>query len=58
MTTYDDETLELAAQLLERLGGNTIYQKAWRAGAKRIRDLKKLTDDGKKLTDNRSQICS
>lgn len=58
MTRYDDETLEAAAQLLEHLGGNTIYEKAWRAGAKRIRDLKKLTRDDKKLTDNREQICS
>lgn len=58
MTRYDDETLEAAAQLLERLAGNSIYEKAWRTGAKRIRDMKKLTSEREKLTDEREQIVS
>ncbi len=53
---YDDETLEAAAQLLERLAGNSVYEKAWRSGAKRIRRLKELTSDRAKLTDKREQI--
>jgi hypothetical protein len=58
MTRYDDDTLEAAAQLLERLAGNSVYEKAWRSGAKRIRLLKKLTSDGAKLTDKREQIIA
>jgi hypothetical protein len=56
MSSYDDETLEAAAQLLERTAGNSIYEKAWRAGAKKIRSLKKLTCDDEKLTDKPAQI--
>lgn len=52
---YDDETLEAAAQMLERLGGNHIYQFAWRRGAQRIRALK--SDVGcKVLNDSDKQI--
>lgn len=58
MTRYDDETLEAAAEMLEKLAGNSIYQKAWKAGAKRIRSLKKLTCEHEKLTDKPEQICS
>jgi hypothetical protein len=58
MTRYDDKTLEAAAQLLERLAGNSVYEKAWRAGARRIRDLKKLTGCDEKLTDRTEQISS
>ena len=54
---YDDETLEAAAQLLDRMAGNSIYQFAWRAGAKRIRGLK---SDAKRkvLNDTREQLVS
>lgn len=55
---FDNETLEAAAQLLERLGGNDVYMRAWKAGAKRIRGLKKLTSGDEKLTDNPEQITS
>lgn len=60
MTRYDDETLEAAAQLLEQLAGNSLYRSAWRAGAKRIRDLKcvKDEDERKVLNDEREQISS
>lgn len=58
MSRYDDDTLEAAAELLERLGGNSLYEKAWRAGAKKIRSLKKLTCESEKLTDERVQIRS
>lgn len=58
MTRYDDETLEAAAEMLEKLAGNSVYEKAWKAGAKRIRSLKKLTCEDEKLTDNAEQICS
>jgi hypothetical protein len=54
--SYDNETLEAAAVLLERLSGNSIYEKAWRTGARRIRALKKLTAEDEKLTDSASQI--
>lgn len=57
MTRYDDETLEAAAQLLERLAGNSLYQSAWRAGAKRIRNLKNA-DEPKVLNDEREQISA
>lgn len=54
---YDDDTLEAAAQLLDRMAGNSIYQFAWRAGAKRIRSLK---SDAKRkvLNDTREQLVS
>jgi hypothetical protein len=58
MTTFDDETLEAAAQLLERTAGNSIYRAAWRAGAKKIRALKNLKDDSEILKDSSEQICS
>lgn len=57
MTRYDDDTLEAAAQLLERLAGNSLYQSAWRAGAKRIRNLKNA-GDAKVLNDEREQISA
>jgi hypothetical protein len=55
--TYDNDTLEAAAQLLERLAGNSLYQSAWRAGAKRIRNLKNA-DEAKVLNDEREQISA
>lgn len=55
---YDDETLEAAAELLERLGGNYMYEKAWKAGAKKIRALKKLTSEPQKLTDSREELVA
>lgn len=58
MTRFDDATLEAAAELLERMAGNTIYQAAWRAGAKRIRGLKVLKSGGEVLKDNQEQITS
>lgn len=58
MTRFDDDTLEAAAQLLERTAGNPIYQAAWRAGAKRIRALKNLKDSAEILKDDAHQISS
>lgn len=56
--TYDDDTLEAAAQLLERLAGNSLYQSAWRAGAKRIRDLKVLKSGQQVLKDASAKISN
>lgn len=56
MTTFDDDTLEAAAQLLERLAGNHVYKFAWRAGAKRIRALKNLKSNVEILNDASEQI--
>ena len=56
MTRFDDATLEAAAELLERLAGNTIYQAAWKSGAKHIRALKVLKDNEELLKDNAPQI--
>lgn len=58
MTRFDDDTLEAAAQLLEKLAGNKVYESAWRAGAKKIRALKILKTDGQKLNDSLDQISS
>jgi hypothetical protein len=58
MTRFDDTTLDAAAELLERMAGNTIYQAAWRAGAKRIRALKVLKDNGEVLKDSGNQITT
>jgi hypothetical protein len=58
MTRFDDDTLDAAAELLERMAGNTIYQAAWRAGAKRIRALKVLKDKAEVLKDKEEQITS
>ena len=56
MSRFDEETLEAAAEMLERLAGNTVYQAAWRAGAKRIRALKKLKAEDEVLKDTRKEI--
>jgi hypothetical protein len=58
MTRFDDDTLEAAAQLLERTAGNRLYEAAWRAGAKRIRALKNLKSGAEVLNDNPEQISS
>lgn len=58
MTRFDDATLEAAAQLLERMAGNHVYQFAWRAGAKRIREMKNLKDSAVILNDTPEQISS
>lgn len=58
MTRFDDATLEAAALLLETTAGNTIYQAAWRSGAKKIRALKNLKDDSEILKDSPEQISS
>jgi hypothetical protein len=58
MTKFDDDTLEVAAQLLERSAGNTLYEAAWRAGAKKIRALKNSADGMKILKDVRQQISN
>jgi hypothetical protein len=58
MTKFDDDTLEVAAQLLERSAGNTLYEAAWRAGAKKIRALKNSADGMKILKDDRQQISN
>lgn len=58
MTKFDDETLEAAAQLLERSAGNALYEAAWRAGAKKIRALKNSADDVQNLKDGRDQISN
>jgi hypothetical protein len=46
----DAETLEAAAQMLEHTAGNTLYQAAWRAAAKKIRRMKILNDDGQQIS--------
>jgi hypothetical protein len=51
---FDDDTLEAAAQLLERHSGNELYMKAWKTGAKLIRGLKA----DQKLNDKSEQISS
>lgn len=56
--SFDDETLEAAAQLLERTAGNSLYQAAWRAGAKKIRALKNSADGAQILKDERAQISN
>lgn len=58
MTRFDDATLDAAAELLEAMAGNTIYQAAWRAGAKRIRALKVLKGGDQVLKDTEEQISS
>jgi len=58
MTKFDDDTLEAAAQLLERSAGNTLYEAAWRAGAKKIRALKNSKDSSQILKDGRGQISN
>jgi hypothetical protein len=58
MTKFDDDTLEAAAQLLETTAGNTLYQSAWRAAAKKIRALKNLKDGDLILKDERAQISN
>jgi len=58
MMAFDDETLEAAAQMLERLAGNSLYRSAWRAGAKRIRSLKNLKPKNEVLNDGAEQISS
>lgn len=58
MNGFDDQTLEAAAQLLERAAGNTLYQAAWRAGAKKIRALKNSKDSAQILKDERAQISN
>jgi len=52
------EALEEAARRLESRSGNEIYQKAWRAGARVVRQLahEKLTGALQKLTDDAEQI--
>jgi uncharacterized protein with NAD-binding domain and iron-sulfur cluster len=58
MSEFDDATLEAAAQLLERAAGNTLYEAAWRAGAKKIRALKKSKDSPQILKDGSHQISN
>jgi hypothetical protein len=58
MTKFDDDTLEAAAQLLERSAGNTLYEAAWRAGAKKIRALKNSKESVSILKDGRAQISN
>jgi len=58
MSRFDDDTLEAAAQLLERSAGNTLYEAAWRAGAKKIRALKKPKDNEQILKDGGQQISN
>lgn len=52
----DDQTLEAVALKLETLAGNAVYEKAWRAAAKVVRSMKKLTCEPQKLTDKSEQI--
>jgi uncharacterized protein with NAD-binding domain and iron-sulfur cluster len=58
MTKFDDDTLEAAAELLERSAGNTLYEAAWRAGAKKIRALKNSKESVSILKDGRAQISN
>lgn len=41
----DNETLEMAAQILEAHATNDMYRKAFRSGAKLLRSKKKLPDN-------------
>jgi len=54
------DALEEAAKRLESRSGNEIYQKAWRAAARVVRQLahEKLTDNFQELTDKHKQISS
>lgn len=58
MSELDPLTLEFVARRLERQAGNAIYMKAWRAAAKVVRSMNKLTGDDAKLTDKSEQISS
>ena len=58
MNELDPLTLEFVARRLERQAGNAIYMKAWRAAAKVVRSMNKLTVEDAKLTDNPEQISS
>lgn len=52
----DDQTLEVVALKLETLAGNPVYEKAWRAAAKVVRSMTKLTCEPQKLPDKSEQI--
>lgn len=56
--TLDPQTLEAIADKLERQSGNPVYEKAWRAAAKLVRSMKKLTGEPQKLPDKPEQISS
>ncbi|WP_398469628.1 hypothetical protein [Tardiphaga sp.] len=46
----DSETLEQAARILEAHPTNDMYRKAFRAGAKLLRSMKKLPDNPDQIT--------
>lgn len=54
----DPDTLEVIALMLEKRGGNSVYRKAWWVAAKHVRELRKQSDDYKKLNDTAEQIAS
>lgn len=56
--SLDHVTLEAVAQKLETQAGNPVYEKAWRAAAKVVRSMKKLTGEPQKLPDKSEQISS
>ena len=45
------DLLEFVAQAIERRAGNEVYRKAWRAAAKHVRSMKKLTDNTPQISD-------
>lgn len=54
----DNETLERIACWLEQRAGNAVYQQAWKAAAKHIREMQKLTDANAKLAEGAGQISN
>lgn len=54
----DPDTLEVIALMLEKRGGNAVYRKAWLIAAKKVRELRKESDDHQKLNDIAEKIAS
>lgn len=59
LTRLDPDTLEVVALVLEQRKGNELYQAAWRAAAKFVRELKlPAVENKKQLNDTAKQITS
>ena len=54
MSEERNRALEEAAQRIERLAGNQVYQQAWRRAAKVVRQLKMLTDNEEQISSTSS----
>lgn len=52
----DHYTLQIVAMRLEQQAGNPVYEKAWRAAARIVRSMQKLTEQPQKLPDKAEQI--